>query len=83
MDSRAALKWQPAGDKQVSFSYGLHSQMQSPNVYSSLYGITDVAQNFDLKPTRAHHFVLGFQQFFNKKSSLKSRHICSASSMYR
>lgn len=71
VDPRAALRWKPAGDKQVSFSYGLQSQMQSPYVYSSLYGMTDVGQNFDLKPTRAHHFVLGYQQVFTTKSSLK------------
>lgn len=71
VDPRAALKWQPASDKQVSVSYGLHSQMQSPYLYSSLYGMTDVAQNFDLKPGRAHHFVLGYQQAFGQKSSLK------------
>ncbi|NIJ53009.1 TonB-dependent receptor [Dyadobacter arcticus] len=71
VEPRAAIKWQPSNDEQLSFSYGLHSQLQSPYVYSSVYGMTDIGQNFDLKPTRSHHFVLGYQQTFNKSNSLK------------
>lgn len=71
VEPRASLRWLAAADKQVSVSYGLHSQLQTPNVYSSTYGMTYIAQNFDLKPTRSHQITLGYQQFFKKGSSLK------------
>ncbi|SEJ15505.1 CarboxypepD_reg-like domain-containing protein [Dyadobacter sp. SG02] len=70
-EPRVSLKWLAAADKQLSVSYGLHSQLQSPNVYSSAYGMTDMGRNFDLKPTRSHQITLAYQQFFKKGSSLK------------
>ena len=71
VEPRVSVKWLAAVDKQVSLSYGLHSQLQSPNVYSSVHGMTYVGQNFDLKPTRSHLITLAYQQFFKKGSSLK------------
>ena len=71
VEPRVSLKWQAALDKQVSVSYGLHSQLQSPNIYSSVYGMSDIGQNFDLRPTRSHQVVLAYQQFFKERSSLK------------
>jgi hypothetical protein len=71
VEPRVALKWQFTGNQQLNFSYGLHSQIQSPYLYSSTYGMTNVGQNFDLKPSRSHHFVLGYQQTFDRNSSLK------------
>ncbi|KAA0992034.1 TonB-dependent receptor [Dyadobacter aurulentus] len=71
LEPRAALKWQVADNQQLSLSYGLHSQLQSPNVYAATYGMTTIRRNMHLKPTRSHHLVLGYQQTFNKSNSLK------------
>ncbi|WP_353718274.1 TonB-dependent receptor [Dyadobacter sp. 676] len=71
VEPRLSVKWLGAPDKQLSVSYGLHSQLQTPNVYSSVYGMTNIGQNFDLKPTRAHQVTLAYQQFFKRGSSLK------------
>ncbi|CAG5073071.1 hypothetical protein DYBT9623_04595 [Dyadobacter sp. CECT 9623] len=71
LEPRAAIKWQVSDNQQLSLSYGLHSQLQSPNVYTATYGMTTMRQNMHLTPTRSHHIVLGYQQTFNKSNSLK------------
>jgi hypothetical protein len=71
VEPRASLKWQFTRDQQLNFSYGLHSQLQSPTVYASVYGMTDVTPNVDLKPTRSHQLVAGYQRSFTNSSSLK------------
>ncbi|REA63026.1 TonB-dependent receptor [Dyadobacter luteus] len=71
LEPRAAVKWQLNPSQQVSFSYGLHSQLQLPQVYLAQYSTTQFAGNLHLKPTRSHHLVLGYQKNFVKNSSLK------------
>ncbi|MCE7059349.1 TonB-dependent receptor [Dyadobacter sp. CY343] len=71
LEPRAAIKWQVSDNQQLSLSYGLHSQLQSPNVYTATYGMTTMRQNMHLTPTRSHHIALGYQQTFNKSNSLK------------
>ena len=71
LEPRAAIRWQISGQSQLSFSYGLHSQMQLPQLYSAMYSSTGFAGNPKLGPSKAHHYVLGFQQNFRKNSSLK------------
>jgi len=66
-EPRAALRWQAGSSQQFSFSYGLHSQLQAARVYMS----NPYLGNRDLNPTKAHHFVLGYQKNFLKSSSLK------------
>ncbi len=74
LEPRAALRWQVTNTQQFSISYGLHSQLQLPQVYlATLPPISSVNsfQNMDLKPTKSHHFVGGYQKNFQKSSSLK------------
>ncbi|KQS33917.1 TonB-dependent receptor [Dyadobacter sp. Leaf189] len=71
IEPRASVKWQVSNKSQLSFSYGLHSQLQIPQLYAATYSTTNVAGNLDLGPTRSNHFVLGYQQDFGKNSSLK------------
>ncbi|MCE7067219.1 TonB-dependent receptor [Dyadobacter sp. CY326] len=71
LEPRAAVKWQVTDSQQLTLSYGLHSQMQSPNVYTSIYGNTNIQRNMHLTPTRSHHIVLGYQRTFNNSNSLK------------
>mgnify|MGYP002347000247 CR=1 FL=1 len=70
-EPRAAIKWQMNGNQQLSFSYGLHSQLQLPQVYLAKYSTTNQDGNLHLNPTRSHHFILGYQKNLAKNSSLK------------
>ena len=71
LEPRAAIKWQLDNSQQLSFSYGLHSQLQLPQVYMSNYSTTTFFGNIHLKPSRSHHLVAGYQKNFAKNSSLK------------
>jgi hypothetical protein len=72
IEPRAALRWAVNSSQQLSFSYGLHSQLQLPQVYlSESSGISDYGSNSRLNPTKSHHFVVGYQKNFRKNSSLK------------
>lgn len=71
LEPRAAIKWQLDNSQQLSFSYGLHSQLQLPQVYMSNQSTTTFSGNIGLSPTRSHHFVAGYQRNFTKNSSLK------------
>ncbi|WP_439556901.1 TonB-dependent receptor [Dyadobacter sp.] len=71
IEPRASIKWQVSNQSQLSFSYGLHSQLQLPQLYAATFSTTTFAGNPDLGPTRSNHFVIGYQQNFGKNSSLK------------
>lgn len=74
LEPRAAIRWQANATQQFSFSYGLHSQLQLPQIYmASLPPVSSVASfnNLDLKPSKSHHFVLGYQKNFSKNNNLK------------
>lgn len=71
IEPRAAIKWQINNSQQLSFSYGLHSQLQLPQVYMANYSTTNLTGNIHLQPSKAHHFVVGYQKTFVKNSSLK------------
>lgn len=70
-EPRAAIKWQVTNSQQFSFSYGLHSQLQLPQVYMAELPTLAYSGNLELRPTKSHHFVLGYQKNFRKNSSLK------------
>jgi len=70
-EPRAALRWQVSSSGQLSFSYGLHSQLQLPQVYLSGVGLNAFRLNRDLDPSKSHHFVIGYQKNFRKNNSLK------------
>jgi hypothetical protein len=70
-EPRAAIKWQLKSNQQISFSYGLHSQIQLPQIYMAEYSTTDFSGNIHLDPSRSYHFIVGYQKIFQKSSSLK------------
>ncbi|MEO6283983.1 MAG: TonB-dependent receptor [Dyadobacter sp.] len=72
LEPRAAIKWQPNDRHQLSISYGLHSQMQPAQLYLANYATTNLMGNPDLRPSRSHHFVVGYQRNFVKSASLKA-----------
>ncbi|GAB2774192.1 carboxypeptidase-like regulatory domain-containing protein [Rhabdobacter roseus] len=71
VEPRASLRWQTTPRQAVSFSYGLHSQLQLPQVYLTHGYIVGTPHNRALAPTRAHHLVLGYQYTWPSGSSLK------------
>ncbi|CAG4994692.1 hypothetical protein DYBT9275_01446 [Dyadobacter sp. CECT 9275] len=72
VEPRAALRFQVTSSQQLSFSYGLHSQLQLPQVYiSGKEGNPALKGNADLGPSKSHHFVVGYQKNFRKNNSLK------------
>lgn len=64
IEPRAALKYQLNEKNRLSFAYGLHSQMQLPQLY--LAQTTNESNNQNLELTKAHHFVLAYN--FQAKS---------------
>lgn len=71
IEPRAALKWQLTDMQQLTFSYGLHSQIQQPQVYLADYPTTNVSGNLHLTPSKSHHFVIGYQRNLPKNASIK------------
>lgn len=59
VEPRASLEWTVHPQHELSLSYGLHSQLQQPELYFAVT-INDQS-NEDLDFTRAHHLVLGYE----------------------
>lgn len=57
LEPRFSLQWSPQSGQRFSIAYGLHAQLQQPQLYFSQ---VDLVQNQLLGPTRAHHFVAGW-----------------------
>ena len=71
-EPRAAFRFQVNASQQISFSYGLHSQLQLPQVYISGRNINSpLHSNLFLGPGKSHHFVIGYQKNFTNSTSLK------------
>jgi hypothetical protein len=65
VEPRSAIKWQFNPRSSFSIGYGLHSRMESLEYYLGKYVNEDLSQvsyNRNLKFTKAHHFVLGFDR---------------------
>jgi len=72
VEPRAAFRWQVNASQQISFCYGLHSQLQLPQVYISGKDINSpLHSNLSLGPNKSHHFVVGYQKNFRNNTSLK------------
>ena len=73
LEPRAAFRWQASATQQISLSYGLHSQTQLPQVYLAVTppAPSSTYLNTFLRPSKSHHFVIGYQKNFIKSSSLK------------
>ena len=76
LEPRASIRFQADRQNSYSLSYGLHSQLQQPQVYLSRIPYDtgfpgSFYQNTELAPTRAHHFVAGYQRNFGTSGNLK------------
>lgn len=73
-EPRATLRYQIDPKNSVSFSYGLHSQLQQPQTYLAVKN-SNIRQNLRpnrfLSPTRAHHYVAGYQRALGIKGMVK------------
>lgn len=58
IEPRASLEWTPTPKHQFSFSYGLHSQLQQPELYFAITNNDQSNRNLDF--SRAHHLVLAY-----------------------
>lgn len=58
VEPRASLEWTPSPANRWSLSYGLHSQLQQPQLYFSSASV----RNQDLDLSKAHHLVLGYRR---------------------
>lgn len=58
IEPRASLTYQATEKNRFSFAYGLHSQMQLPQLYLAQTTTNNSNQNLEL--TKAHHFVLSY-----------------------
>ncbi len=74
VEPRASVRYQVNRQNSFSLSYGLHSQLQQPQVYLSVVESgqsNETLPNRLLEPTRAHHFVTGYQRNFGTYGNLK------------
>ena len=66
LEPRLSLAWSLAQQQTLSLAYGLHSQVQQPQLYFSSFA------NGKLLPTRAHHVVLGYEYAWPRSSTLRA-----------
>lgn len=73
VEPRASLSYQLSGNQSISFAYGLHSQLQVPQVYFAQINLNDnYLQNARLQFTKAQHYVLSHQFSFKRGSYFKT-----------
>ncbi len=74
IEPRASIKINTSETQSISFAYGLHSQVH-PLLYYFYQFEKDgemVATNKNLEMSKAHHFVLGFQESINSDFFVKA-----------
>lgn len=69
IEPRASLNWKPRPDQSIRLAYGLHSQLQVPQLY---YATLRSPINQDLELSKAHHFVLGYERRLNVQTKVKA-----------
>lgn len=62
-EPRLSIQWSPRGGHRLSLAYGLHSQLQQPQLY---FARTGEADNSDLGFSKAHHWTLGWHTRFGQ-----------------
>ncbi|TDH26970.1 TonB-dependent receptor [Segetibacter sp. 3557_3] len=75
LEKRASVKWQADRKNSLAFGYGEHSQIQPLGVYFAQLenaNGTVTLPNKDLGLTRARHYVLSWQHFFQPKLAFKA-----------
>ncbi|MFC0772897.1 TonB-dependent receptor [Terrimonas alba] len=74
-EPRVSVKWDMSKKSNLSFGYGLHSQVQPLGVYFAQVedGLGNISHpNKNLRLTRAHHFVVSHQYRLAKNLRLKT-----------
>jgi CarboxypepD_reg-like domain/TonB-dependent Receptor Plug Domain len=74
LEPRASLRFAASERSALTLSYGLHSQLQLPQLYLSIKNSNTIFRekpNVYLEPTKAHHIVLGFERQLKAQTSLK------------
>ncbi len=73
IEPRYGIAWEMSKKDRLSFGYGLHSQLQPTELYFKevLSNGEYIQPNKDLKMTKSHHFVLGYQHRFKHGISVK------------
>lgn len=72
VEPRLSLGYQISSNQSLSFAYGLHSQLQLPQVYFAYNSLFKNNPNALLDFTKAHHYVLSHQYYFKRGSYLKT-----------
>jgi hypothetical protein len=69
LEPRVATRWNLDERQSLSAGYGLHSQIEDLRIYLVTGG--ERGPNMDLKPTRAHHGVIGYDRRLSGTSRVK------------
>lgn len=72
IEPRVSVGYQLTNNHQFSIAYGLHSQLQLPQVYFAVSPLHQSIPNLSLDFTKAHHYVLSHQYYFKKGSYFKT-----------
>jgi len=67
IEPRASLQFRMDKDQSLRLAYGLHSQLQLPQLY---YAVFRNSNNEQLGLSKAHHFVLAYEKQLNLKTRL-------------
>ena len=74
-EPRVSLKYDISPKQNITFGYGLHSQLQPLGTYfaeKTLANGTVITPNQDLGLTKAHHFVVGYDRSINPFTHIKT-----------
>ena len=73
IEPRASLKWQVSNKQSLSLGYGQHSRLENIHFYLAKTPTPegDVQLNKDLDFSKAHHFVLSYDQLLGPNTRLK------------
>ncbi len=69
LEPRLSLNYQLNASNRLSMAYGLHSQMQLPQIYFSL--INGENTNINLGFTQSHHIIAGYERTFSSSLTAK------------
>jgi hypothetical protein len=75
VEPRSSIRWQLNPQQSIHAGYGLHSRMESLEYYFGKFVQSDgtvISYNEDLKFTKAHHVVIGYNQALSSLVNLRA-----------
>lgn len=75
VEPRIGLKWDFAPKQSFSLGAGLHSKLESISIYKTKSTLDDgsvIQPNQNLKPSKAAHFVVGYDRMINTNTHFKA-----------